>query len=336
MTWREAKEHSCFYYLTGKDAGSPIYEQPELKKDRGDRIHISLTENIDIQTGVSGHGYGAENTLAGNEYQLVDRSDNVAIDQLRQALRTSGKLTEQRASYDVRAEMKDKLMHWGPRVHDMILFNKLAGQTFQDAGSNTVFSAGVTNTNVLYPGTATANDELTAADVFDLDLILDAKTCAKVGYIGSTKIYKMRPSILDGEPHYLCLVHPYHVNAIKHSQTWKDAIMNARERAKTNPVWTGIVAVWDGVAFKEHDLVFTGSDAGSGANVAYATALFLGGQAAAYAPAQDGYDWVEETFDYGQKWGIATGFVAGFEKVQFNSLDFSTIAIITAAANPRV
>lgn len=335
-TMREAKEHSCFYYITGNDAGSVVFEQNELTKEQGDAIYVSLTENIQLNTGVTGHGIGGEGTLTGSEYGLVDRSDRVQIDQLRQAMRTKGKLTEKRSSYDVREEMKDKLMHWAPRVNDKIIFHKLSGATFLDSSSSTTFGVAGANTNVFWPGTVTQLSELAATDIFDLNLVQDAAVCAKMGEIGSTSIYKMRPTMVDGEPHYICLLSPYQANAVRHSQLWRDAISNARERAMTNPFWTGVTSVWQNVVFKEHDLVYAGTNAGPGEDVAYAVALLLGGQAFVKAPCQDGYDWIEEKFDYGQKWGIATGFVAGYEKIQFNSVDFSCIAIITAAQNPRL
>lgn len=330
----EAKEMSCWHYHMGKGPNNICEIREELKKEKGDRIHLNLTENLDV-TSTAHRGVGGENTLEGNEVALTFYSDDIAIDQLRQALRTNGKLTEQRAPFDLRMEIKDKLTHWGARTIENIMFNKASGQSYTDKDSNTVFSAGSANTNQFFAGDRTALAELTPADKFNLDMLTDAKTCAEVGYIGATKIYKMRPTMIDGEPHYLAFLHPYAINAVKHSELWRQAVLNARERAKSNPTWTGIVSVWDNVAIKKHDLVFRGSDAGAGSDVEYSTGLLLGAQSMTYAPCQDGFDWIEETFDYGQQWGIATGFVGGFEKIQYNSKDFSTIALIHAAANPR-
>ena len=276
----------------------------------------------------------AKTLLKGNEVAPNIYADDVAIDQLRQAIRSSGKLTEKRVPWMYRPEVKDKLKHWAARIYDKVIFYKASGITFQDAGSNTVFEAGDANTNIIYAGDKTALSELTASDTFNLDMLLDAKTCAETGYLGTTKIYKMRPVMVEGEPHYVALLHPYQINAIKKTDLWRDAVMNARERSRDNPIFRGSVALWENIIIRKHDLVYRASDAGAGGNVDYATALLLGAQSLIYAPATDGFDWIEQTFDYGQKWGIATGFISGFAKTQFNSKDFATIALKTAARNP--
>ena len=46
-----------------------------------------------------------------------------------------------------------------------------------------------------------------------------------------------------------------------------------------------------------------------------------------------GQGFVEETFDYKNKVGFATGFMGGIQKTSFNSLDYGVIAIDTGATN---
>lgn len=81
-----------------------------------------------------------------------------------------------------------------------------------------------------------------------------------------------------------------------------------------------------------HDKVVTGFDAGDG-TVSYADNLFFGYQAGLWAEAQQAPDWVEKSFDYGDQYGVSTSMMFGFDKTQFNSLDFACIKIRTAAAS---
>lgn len=97
---------------------------------------------------------------------------------------------------------------------------------------------------------------------------------------------------------------------------------------------TFVTYCWDNVIIYEHDLVVTGTDAGSGGNVPYANALFFGLQAGVLARAQNGLDWVEKWFQYGTEWGVDVGTILGFQKTRFNSLDFAVVMCQTAAQNP--
>jgi hypothetical protein len=42
--------------------------------------------------------------------------------------------------------------------------------------------------------------------------------------------------------------------------------------------------------------------------------------------------WVEELFDYGNQLGVSAGLIFGIKKMVFNSADFGTITLPTAAA----
>jgi hypothetical protein len=80
--------------------------------------------------------------------------------------------------------------------------------------------------------------------------------------------------------------------------------------------------------------VITGTP-NSGAAADYRRAIFCGAQACALAYGQggdsDAMTWVEELFDYDNQLGVSAGMIFGVKKLQFNSVDFSTIAISSYA-----
>ncbi|MFQ5453504.1 MAG: N4-gp56 family major capsid protein, partial [Candidatus Zixiibacteriota bacterium] len=226
-----------------------------------------------------------------------------------------------------------------------ILFKKLSGETFQaypgtsrgTPGSlETAFEAGTTNTNIIYGGDATATSDIDESDTMTLEMLDDAKTCAEVGVIGSSTIYKIDPVMIKGNKFFCCVMHPYQWNSLKKTTDWKELMYQAEVRGKQNPVFTGATGYYNGIFIYIHDLVRTASTWGAGSDVAGATALFLGASAGLYAKAQKNPDWVEQKFNYGKKLGVGTGYIMGFDKATFNSLDHAVIAIKTAAKNPRV
>ncbi len=73
---------------TGSD--SVVQIKSETNKSEGDRIRIGLRMQL-TGTGIAGDG-----TLEGSEESLTTYTDDVFIDQLRHAVRSAGKMSEQR------------------------------------------------------------------------------------------------------------------------------------------------------------------------------------------------------------------------------------------------
>jgi N4-gp56 family major capsid protein len=118
----------------------------------------------------------------------------------------------------------------------------------------------------------------------------------------------------NGEEFYFLLIHDYAGAALKHSDDWKNAQKDARERSKTNPLFTGALGIWDNVAILQSDRVKRAQNATS---VEVSTNLFLGAQGVArgyaYYP-----DWTEQYFSYGEEQGIGTYTVLGEKAIVFD------------------
>ncbi len=231
-------------------------------KERGDAVNTNLVLDL-TEAGRTG-------TLEGNEEQPLDHADSVLIGRNRHAIRTDGKLAEQRAALDMRAVMADRLAYWASRILlDRWIFRKLSGTTNTDQGSVTIGEAAAANSNIIYPGDVTALSELETGSYFTLDLLARAKTAAMLGQIDGSTIYKFKPYVVGGQLYYLYVDRPEVRFAMRNSDTWNNAQLQARERSADNPIFSGADGIWDGVILKFHDLVITASNAGAGGTTLY-------------------------------------------------------------------
>ena len=179
---------------------------------------------------------------------------------------------------------------------------------------------------------------LASTDLITPELISRAKAKA---VLASPKIQPLR---INGANHYVMFVHPWQAYDLKQNATFAQARREADVRGKENPLFTGSLGIWDGVVIKEHEYVpfldasvalhsFRGPAVGTDFYVDAFRALLCGQQAAVFAQASDTMGWVEETFDYKNKVGFATGIIGGIQKIAFNSKEYGVIALDTAATS---
>src|ERR1043165_2301563 len=88
--FREAITQTWLYKFMGDGSDSAIQMVDDMAKGPGDRV-----TNI-LRMQLSGDGVGGDSTLEGFEESLQTYTDNFFIDQLRHAVRSAGKMTEQR------------------------------------------------------------------------------------------------------------------------------------------------------------------------------------------------------------------------------------------------
>jgi len=327
----DALKKTYFGKFMGKTATSLIQIKDEVSKGPGDRITIGLRMQL------SGDGVQGDGTLEGNEESLTTYSDNVYIDQLRHAVRSSGKMSEQRVPFSVRDEAKSGLEDWWAGRLDAWFFNQLAGNTAVSDTRYTGNQAAVapsTNRKVFVNGSA--DESQTSTYVFNLNLI--DKCVERAGTYSPT----IRPIKVNGEDKYVMFLHPYQVYDLRTSTSsgqWLDiqkAAMMGGQIDK-NPIYTGALGEYNNVILHQAYRVPTGVNSSTGAAISTVRrAIFCGAQAAcmAYGQKDQGGEmsWVEELFDYQNQLGVSAGMIAGLKKTQFNSEDFGTITVSTYAA----
>lgn len=339
---REALKQTYVSRFMGTSANSLIYVKNETSKQAGDRIRCPLRMQLSA-AGVSG-----DETLEGQEESLVTYSDDVFIDQLRNAVRSKGKMTEQRINHSIREEARAGLSDWLADRLDTWFFNQICGNTAQTDVKYTGLQAALAPSNssdatadrfMVHDGTHTTEASLSTTDTFILPLIDRMVTQAKV----STPL--IRPIRYQGGEYYVLFLHPYQVYNLRTDAstsriTWYDA-QKARVQGGVDqgdsPIFNGALGMYNGVIIHESVRVTNGVTSGA-AETDTRRAVLCGAQSVLFATGQtedpDQPNWVEELFDYKNQIGVKAGLIGGMKKAVYNSIDFGTIVMSTYAVAP--
>ncbi len=308
----------------GEGENNPVQVITDLTKAAGNNITVPLTVKL------SGAGISGDSELEGNEEEIVSYAFNPAIDQLRNAVRLKGKMDERKVAYSMRSDAKEKLKIWWAERFDREILSKLSGDTTGALTSSTTFAntptAPSTNRSV-WAGGVSADNSLTAAMKMDTKVLDAAKQKA---LLSSPKVrpIRMEDDAFRGEEMYVAILHPYQATDLRQDPVWNQAMREAAERGKSNPILSGSLGIYNGIIIHQHELAYTFNNSGV---VACARALLLGQQAGVFLKGKDA-EWVEKSFDFGNKWAIAAGYIFGVQKTVFNSEDYGLITMATAAA----
>lgn len=329
--FREALKNTTMSKYMGEGSDNAIQVLNDTKKGPGDTIYVNLRMQL------SGAGIQGDSTLEGNEEALTLYRDTVLIDQLRHAVRSGGKMTDQRIPFSVREEARMGLQDWWADRIDTSLVNALTGNTGQ---TDTRYSGNNATTAPQYSATAGAgrwvfvnSNESTEASIsttstitlaaIDRAIVL-AKTCTPL----------IRPIMVGGKPFYLLFLHPFQVRDMRAATTVNGSWMDIQKAllqgsgSKDSPIFTGALGVYNGAVLIENTRIPAGT-------ATTRRAVLVGAQSAAFAVGQDNnpekMSWVEELFDYENQLGVSAGMIFGTKKTVFNSLDFGTVALSTYA-----
>lgn len=340
--YEEALKETYFGKFMGTGTDSMITKKTELSKGAGDRIRVGLRVQL------TGAGIQGDTTLEGNEEALITYSDDIVINQLRHAVRSGGKMSEQRVPFSVRNEAKSALRDWWADRLDAAMFNQLAGYTTQ---ADTRYTG---NQVAIAPTAASATQRIIVANS-DLNLEASLTATASAAFslrlidravaLAKTTSPMIRPITVKGNPMYLCFIHPfqtYQLRANTSTGQWQDIQKAAITggQISENPIFTGALGVYNGVILHESTRVPVIDTVGTGSGSNGRRAVFCGAQAATLAVGQDNSDskmsWNEQMFDYDNQLGVKAGMIFGIKKNVFNSVDFGTIVLSTYAPDPAV
>jgi N4-gp56 family major capsid protein len=328
---REALKATFIQKFIGESDDSLIQVKPETGKSAGDKVTVTLRMQL------SGDGVQGDGTLEGNEESLTTYTDALIIDQLRHAVRSSGKMSEQRIPWSVREEAMLGLRDWWAGRLDTSFFNQIAGNTAVTDTRYLGNQAVVAPTLEVFPNGATTDQACNStAYTFDLHQIDVA-----VGY-AKTQTPVIRPIKFQGEELYVGFLHPWQVRDLRKNTAtgqWTDiqkAAMTGGEVAK-NPIFTGALGMYNNVILHEAFRAPTGVNSGTNAALPNVRrAILCGAQSAAIGFGQnqsfENFDWNEELFDYGNQLGVEAGLIYGLKKLVFNGSDFSVIVMPSYAS----
>jgi N4-gp56 family major capsid protein len=348
--WQAGRDES-FWFSKGfigsnsSDMNSPIQRITALTEtERGMECVMQLVDDL------QGDGTVGDQKLEDNEEQAVNQVTAIKIDQLRHGVRSKGEMAEQATVIRFRETAKGKLQFWLPDKLDELMFLTLSGRayTLKTDGSTRsgsqlpqlTFAADVvaaTPNRILFGGSATAENDVTVNDKMSWSVIVSAKSKAIRK--------KLRPIKDGGKGYYAVVMTPEQERDLVMDPTYQTIVSRAAEKGSKNPLFTGALAVVQGVILYSHNKVFntmglaSASKWGSAGTVDGAQALLIGAQAGGLATLGNMFMRESDNTDYGNRPGIAVGRKLGMLKPQFKSQpdggsleDFGVISIKTAAA----
>ncbi len=331
--FREALNQTFLGRFMGTDTNSIIQILDDTSKGPGDRVRAILRMQL-ADAGVVGDG-----TLEGQEEALTTHTDDLLIDQLRHAVRSKGRMSEQRIPFSVRNEARLGLQDWWADRIDTWGFNQLCGNNAQTDTRFTGLQAVTApdSSHQKWPNSKTSDQTLsdTASDRMSLSLIDAAVETAE------TLDVPIRPLQLGGEPYFVMFIHPYQAYDLRTNTStgqWLDiqkAAMNGGA-ITNNPIFTGALGVYNQTVIHKTTRIPLGVNSSTSAAVSDTRrAVFCGAQAALMATGRDNspdrMTWVEELFDYQNQLGVSAGMIAGIKRTIFNSESFASLVISTSA-----
>lgn len=347
--WMQYRDESFWMSngFIGTNGNTPVQRVTELTKtERGQECVMQLVNDLE------GDGVVGDNPLEGNEEQMVNDAQIIKIDQLRNAVKSKGRMSEQATVIRFREQAKDKLGFWLPDKLDELMFLTVSGRAYtnktnlatRSAGSQLpqlAFAADVAapSTNrIKYAGSATSEATLTTSDKMTWNGI--------VGYKSFAQRQGIRPIRQGGKEYYAMVMSPEQRRDLLQDTNYQTIVSRAQERGSNNPLFKNALAVVDGMILYDHrkvintlGLVSGSTKWGSGNTVDGAQAVLMGAGALGFTTLGGG-EWNEsDNTDYGNKTGIGYGQMIGLLKPQYKPTassssreDYGTIAIKTAAA----
>lgn len=297
----------------GTTEQSMIQELEDLKKEAGSNISFGLGMKL------SGSGVTGDNELEGNEESMTDYDEDIAIDQLRHAVRLTGRMDEKKSAYNMRTTAKNRLADWFAERIELEIFEKLCGKASSTFANTPTIAAA---TRLIYAGGESAIGNITSAMKMDTKVLDAAKQMAQ---LASPKI---RPIRVGGKEYYIAFLHPYDVTNLKQDPVYAQAVRDAGVRGEDNPIFSGAVSNYNGIIIHEHDYVYRANDGSS----SYVARNILCGQQAGVIAWGAQVNWTEKSFDYGNSWGIACGAIFGVIKPLFNAVDYGVVTMYCASA----
>jgi N4-gp56 family major capsid protein len=318
--FRDVEIESYFMSRMQSEGENNIVQvQTDLTKSKGDQITFGLVPNL------TGDGVTSGTPLEGNEEGLNSYDYSIVLEQYRHGTRTKGKLDVQRAMFSIPAVSREKLKIWGAEKID-----KLFAAALVASFTKVIYRDGVAGVLSGTSTASTAKAALTAANSkVTPEMISALRVWAKTG--GNAATYRIRPVKADGMDTYILLLHPAALYDLRINPTFAQAIKDAQERGKSNPLFKSAVAVWDNVVIHESERITLFTD-GGGAAVTGCFGALMGAQALAWAWGERP-NTVQKDFDYENETGWAWQMMAKAGKPKFNSKDYAVVGVCVACSN---
>ncbi len=321
---------------------SIIQIKTDFQKEQGDKITFPMRAPL-IGAGVTG-----DDDMEGNEESLSFYDWNIVLKQIKNAVRSKGRLSDKRPAFSVKKQARPALADWMAMKLDNYTACALAGIASSDGNvavnnpsTYRKWCGGQSATGSApgYAGTTDAGFTVGSDEYFGPLVIEWVKRFARA------QEPIVRPIIIDGEEFYVMFIHPLQAKALKATTSWREGHERADVRGKNNALFTGALGIWDGVIMHTYQNVETRLGTATGTETtAYfesgdgvkdtckvARALFCGAQAAVQAYGRLP-TYTAKDFQYGDKWGVQIASQVAVSKPQFNSVDHGVVVVDTQYA----
>lgn len=309
----------------GTDEMAVIHVNEELQKGQGEKVVFSLSSDL------TGQGVQGDSTLEGNEEALTSYAQTVTIDQYRNAVRVAGRMSEKRHAWTFWSKAKPKLTRWKAQFDEDKMFAAMGsvdGVLYSAASTGQKDTHNVNNSDRILYGATTSNYNATHATALgNVDSTTDVLNTAHLSLLkrmakgARPRISPIKVPNGPASEMYVYFAHQYTTRDLKADQDWQDAQLHAMPRGLDNPLFTGMIGIWDGIIVVETDKIAILSGVGNG-TINVAQNIFCGAQALLVAMGGidgDRLGFVEKEFDYENQMGVAMSSIWGVEKARFGT-----------------
>lgn len=331
--WRAARHRMFINKFVGTDENAMIHRITELtKSDKGARAVLTLV------TDLQGDGVAGDRFLEGNEEAMLSSDQVIRIDQLRHAVRSKGRMADQRSVVRFRENANNGLSYWLADRHDQMAFLTLSGVSFALNTDGSPRSASdlplldyaddvtAPSANRHYRWDGTNGDFVTpdtgniaAADTPSYEMFIRARALLDNNFIRPLRT-------VDGVEWFNVFMTPDAIAELKMDENFMKAWREAQPRSPDHPMFKGTNVIYiDGFAIHSYKHVFNtrgmtaGNKWGGSGTQEGCRVLFCGAQALGMADI-GAPRWVEKPFDYDNQPGISLGKISGLLKPKFFSI----------------
>ncbi len=318
--FKEWIQKNRFAKYAGTSESNIIQVKEDLTKKKGDRLHFALVNRLenDATTGTD--------TLEGNEEDMTSRSHRLTVDKRRNAVRVA-EMEQQKSAIDLRRAGRSVLMDWAMEDYRDLIISALGsinGTAYGSAGETAKDAWLVDNADRVLFGAAKSNDSgpgdhsAALGNIDNTNDKLDAAAVSLMKRIAQTASPKIRPIRTSGdEEWFVMFAHPLAFRDLKTDSVITQAQREVGIKMQNNRLFNGGDIVWDGVIIREIVDIATLSGVGAG-SIDVAPTYMCGAQALGVGYAKR---WTSktQTFDYGDKVGVAMEQIYGVEKLTFGT-----------------
>lgn len=317
----------------GTNENNVIQVKENLMKKPGDRINFALVNKL-TQDAITGRA-----VLEGNEEDMASRSFELAVDKRRNAVRVA-EIDEQFSAIGLREAAKSVLKDWSLKDTERLI-SKALGRMSNGTSSVDMTVAAITadggtvadvwlanNSDRVFFGNSaytTMTDLSTGLATLTKGTAAELLTTANLDTMKFIALNRANPKIrpirteANGRKYFIVYAHPLAFRDLAQSSAIQQAQREVKLEMENNRLFKGGDLLWNGMIIKEdYDLYDYSTLTALGDTSTVVPAFLCGAQAVGTAYAKR---WTskEQTFDYGDKRGVAIEAIYGVDKIRFGT-----------------